>query len=195
MGVTFEKFGFTIEDYLEKELKIGMERGGRYACCPLHDEDTASFRYYEDEDTFYCFGCRIGGDIVVLHRALAAKEGRKISYKQSIDEVKRIVYKHTKNPAVLEKEKYQSRENYTIEGNLVVARKKEKVETTRSVTEETHETVTEKKPDVPSIQREASQKRDVRLMLQAVQQAKQELWGKNYGEAQKALFALESGIK
>ena len=38
------------------------------ACCPLHDEDTPSMRYYEETNTFYCFGCRRGGDVIALHR-------------------------------------------------------------------------------------------------------------------------------
>lgn len=36
--------------------------------CPLHTEDTPSFRIYRDTDSFYCFGCRHGGDVVALHR-------------------------------------------------------------------------------------------------------------------------------
>ena len=42
-------------------------------CCPLHDEDTPSFRYYEGTSSFYCFGCQRGGDIVELHRYFAEK--------------------------------------------------------------------------------------------------------------------------
>lgn len=37
-------------------------------CCPLHNEDTPSFRYYEYSNTYYCFGCGSGGDIIQLHR-------------------------------------------------------------------------------------------------------------------------------
>ena len=43
-------------------------------CCPLHDEDTPSFRYYEATSSFYCFGCQRGGDIVELHRYFAEKQ-------------------------------------------------------------------------------------------------------------------------
>lgn len=42
-------------------------------CCPIHDEDTPSFRYYESTSSFYCFGCQRGGDIVELHRYFAEK--------------------------------------------------------------------------------------------------------------------------
>lgn len=38
------------------------------ACCPLHDEATPSMRFYEETNTFYCFGCAAGGDIIELHR-------------------------------------------------------------------------------------------------------------------------------
>jgi DNA primase len=35
--------------------------------CPLHDEDTPSFRWYPESNTFYCFGCNEGGDVITLH--------------------------------------------------------------------------------------------------------------------------------
>lgn len=36
-------------------------------CCPLHSEDTPSFRFYEETSSFYCFGCQKGGDVIQLH--------------------------------------------------------------------------------------------------------------------------------
>lgn len=36
--------------------------------CPLHSEDTSSFRYYSYSNTYYCFGCASGGDLIALHR-------------------------------------------------------------------------------------------------------------------------------
>jgi len=37
--------------------------GGRLVgLCPLHDEKSPSFTVYPDKNTFYCFGCGVGGD-------------------------------------------------------------------------------------------------------------------------------------
>lgn len=55
------------------------------ACCPLHDEDTPSFRYYEETNSFYCFGCQRGGDVVALHRYFAERSnGYKPTYEEAI---------------------------------------------------------------------------------------------------------------
>lgn len=56
------------------------------ACCPLHDEDTPSMRYYEETNTFYCFGCRRGGDIIALHRMFTERQtGTMPSLEESVN--------------------------------------------------------------------------------------------------------------
>lgn len=40
---------------------ISVSRGG-FACCPFHEEKTASLKIYDK--SFYCFGCGAGGDVI-----------------------------------------------------------------------------------------------------------------------------------
>lgn len=35
-----------------------------YICCPFHNEKTPSMRLYDQ--SFYCFGCHIGGDVITF---------------------------------------------------------------------------------------------------------------------------------
>ena len=52
------------------ELKGSGDR--RTALCPLpgHNEKTESFTVYVKTNSFYCFGCSTGGDVITLHRLL-----------------------------------------------------------------------------------------------------------------------------
>lgn len=60
-------------------------------CCPLHDEDTPSFRFYEETNSFYCFGCQIGGDIIELHRNFV---GRMSGTKPDRDDTVQFLYNY-----------------------------------------------------------------------------------------------------
>ena len=44
-----------LDNFDDKDLK---------ACCPYHDEDTASFIYNKKNHTFHCFGCSKTVDII-----------------------------------------------------------------------------------------------------------------------------------
>ena len=59
--------------------------------CPLHDENTGSFRYFKDTESFYCFGCNRGGDVINLHRYYVDKLGSTMSLKDSIRYLKGLV--------------------------------------------------------------------------------------------------------
>lgn len=78
--------------------------------CPLHGEDTPSLRWYEETNTFYCFGCRAGGDVINLHRLfINSINGSTPSFNESVDylykafiqgkETKAVVNNHTEDRA------------------------------------------------------------------------------------------------
>lgn len=209
--MTFAEYGFTLEDYVTKELKLDLERGGRYCCCPLHDENTASFRIYDNEDTFYCFGCDRGGDVVVLHRLLAKRAGREIRYGEALGEVRKIVYKHTKNPKVLEGGEQHKRSNYVVDGKRVIARtvaREESTETSEAVlapissripkqeevkasTEVADAAVVEETKPATAIKQQQP-KRSPLETLRIVQETKRSIWNRDLGQAQRLLFQLEN---
>lgn len=66
-------------DEIKRRVKIrdvlkrygGMEPDRKGFCrCPLHNERTASFRLYEGNNSFYCYGCGQGGDVIKLYQLL-----------------------------------------------------------------------------------------------------------------------------
>ncbi|MEA5051564.1 MAG: DNA primase [Oscillospiraceae bacterium] len=47
---------------------VGLKRRGRLytALCPFHNEKTPSFTVYPDTQSYYCFGCGAGGDVITF---------------------------------------------------------------------------------------------------------------------------------
>ena len=45
---------------------VQVERRGRYfwCRCPFHGEKTPSLCINDIDNTFYCFGCHVGGDVI-----------------------------------------------------------------------------------------------------------------------------------
>ena len=41
-----------------------------FVSCPFHSERTASFKIYPKSNSFYCFGCGAGGDVIDFVRLL-----------------------------------------------------------------------------------------------------------------------------
>jgi hypothetical protein len=86
------------------------------ACCPLHDEDTPSFRHYSETNTFYCFGCGKGGDVIKLHMYFYEKmSGNGIDYNSAAENLYDYFVKGKESVAMvsvstLKKEKKSSNE-------------------------------------------------------------------------------------
>ncbi len=57
-----------IENYLPRGLQ---KFGNKHRCsCPLHNEKEPSFYVYKKNNSFYCFGCKEGGDVITLVQKL-----------------------------------------------------------------------------------------------------------------------------
>lgn len=65
------KAAHSIVDLAERS-GVRLRRSGRclVGLCPLHEETTPSFTVYPHQNSFYCFGCGAGGDIITLAIAL-----------------------------------------------------------------------------------------------------------------------------
>ena len=65
-----------MSDYVHLEKK-----GGRWwACCPFHQEKTASFTVNPERKTYYCFGCQKGGTVISF-----VMEMEKITFPEAIE--------------------------------------------------------------------------------------------------------------
>ena len=72
------------------------------AKCPLHDEDTPSMRFYEETNTFYCFGCRAGGDVIELHRSFTERmNDTRPSFEESVEFLYNFFIKGNENAKVI----------------------------------------------------------------------------------------------
>lgn len=51
---------------------VQLKRAGRLmkGLCPFHSEKTPSFVVYEESNSYYCFGCGAGGDVITFVRAI-----------------------------------------------------------------------------------------------------------------------------
>lgn len=66
-----------MDDYYSGNYPVDFDNS-RYMKCCFHDEDTPSLRWYEETNTFYCFGCGKGGPgdrgtVIGMHREFALK--------------------------------------------------------------------------------------------------------------------------
>ena len=57
-----------IQDVISKYVKLTPKGSNLIGLCPFHNEKTPSFTVYPKKDSFYCFGCGTGGDVIEFTR-------------------------------------------------------------------------------------------------------------------------------
>lgn len=68
-----------IVDYIGGYVQLRRRGRTQVGLCPFHNEKTPSFTVYPDNQSFYCFGCAAGGDIVTF-----AKKINNIDYLEAV---------------------------------------------------------------------------------------------------------------
>lgn len=62
--------GNPIDDVMKSYVNL-IRRGHNFVCsCPFHSEKTPSCTVYPDTQSFYCFGCAAGGDVITFIRKI-----------------------------------------------------------------------------------------------------------------------------
>ena len=68
-----------IEDVIGSYITLTPFGKNYKACCPFHNEKTASFQINTDQQFFYCFGCKRGGDVFTF-----VQEIERLDFKESL---------------------------------------------------------------------------------------------------------------
>ncbi len=72
----------SVVDVIEKFLDLYKCGSTFKACCPFHDERSASFMVSPEKNIYKCFGCGVGGDAFKF-----LQEFKKISFTEAIEEI------------------------------------------------------------------------------------------------------------
>lgn len=64
------QLGNPIEEVMKSYVQL-IRRGHNFVCsCPFHSEKTPSCTVYTDTQSFYCYGCGAGGDVITFIRKI-----------------------------------------------------------------------------------------------------------------------------
>lgn len=59
-----------ISEVISEYVRITRRGRNMMGLCPFHSEKTASFVVYPGNESFYCFGCGVGGDVITFVRLI-----------------------------------------------------------------------------------------------------------------------------
>lgn len=68
------RFRNHIEDVISQYVQLKRAGSNLVGLCPFHSENSPSFTVFSKSDSFYCFGCGAGGDVISFIRRAEALE-------------------------------------------------------------------------------------------------------------------------
>ncbi|MGN8502378.1 DNA primase [Helicobacter pylori] len=74
-----------ILDVIERYLDLYKVGANFKACCPFHDEKSASFIISPEKNIYHCFGCGVSGDALKF-----LQEYKKLNFIEAVEEVAKI---------------------------------------------------------------------------------------------------------
>ena len=60
------KYKNDIESVISQYIVLKRRGKNLVGLCPFHNEKTPSFTIYPENGSFYCFGCKVGGDVITF---------------------------------------------------------------------------------------------------------------------------------
>lgn len=60
------KYKNRIDDVISSYVNLKRAGANKVGLCPFHSEKTPSFTVFTNTDTFHCFGCGVGGDVITF---------------------------------------------------------------------------------------------------------------------------------
>lgn len=78
-----------IVEVLERYMDLYKAGANFKACCPFHEERSASFIISPEKNIYHCFGCGVSGDALKF-----LQEYQKISFIEAVEEVAKIYHYH-----------------------------------------------------------------------------------------------------
>ena len=60
------KYRNKIDDVISSYVNLKRTGSNKTGLCPFHSEKTPSFTVFTNTETFHCFGCGAGGDVITF---------------------------------------------------------------------------------------------------------------------------------
>ena len=64
------KYKADIESVISSYITLKRRGKNLIGLCPFHGEKTPSFTIYPENGSFYCFGCKVGGDVFTFTKLI-----------------------------------------------------------------------------------------------------------------------------